>query len=105
MTNTYLRKKMIFIYEESIRILLKIHEFHKKNELYKKEDSDPKYFNYFLSAITSLNIVDDKITTLLKKINSYNKKSKIPIKETQILKLEEIQKKVKSAKELEKRFL
>lgn len=47
MTNTYLRKKMIYIYDESVRILLKIKEFHKKNELYEKEDADPRFFNYF----------------------------------------------------------
>lgn len=105
MTNTYLRKKMIYIYDESVRILLKIKEFHKKNELYEKEDADPRFFNYFLSTITALDIIDDKISTLLKKIYAYNKKSKLPIKETQISKLEYIQKKVKSAKELEKKFL
>jgi len=105
MTNTYLRKKMIYIYDESVRILLKIRDFHKKNDLYTEDHNNSRFFNYFLSSITSLNIIDDKITTLLKKIDTYNKKSKLPIKETQISKLVMIQKKIKSAKELEKRFL
>lgn len=105
MTNSYLRKKMIFIIDQSLKTLIKVQKFHKTNDLFKKEDLDPKFFTYILALLTTLNILDDKIQSLLKKINTFNKKSDLPIKDTQIAKLELVQKKIRSAKDIEKRFL
>lgn len=105
MTNTYLRKKMIFIIEQSLKTLIKVQKFHKKNDLFKRDDIDPKFFTYILALLTTLNILEDKIESLLKKINSFNKKADLPIKDTQIAKLELVRQKIRCAKDIEKRFL
>ena len=105
MTNNYLRKKMIFIIEQSINTLIKVQKFHKKNDLFKRDDIDPKIFTYILALLTTLNILEDKIESLLKKINSFNKKADLPIKDTQIAKLELVRQKIRCAKDIEKRFL
>jgi len=105
MTNNYLTKKIIFIYEESQKTLIKIRNFHKNNDIYKKGDFDRGAFQYLLGILTTLDILDDKITTLLDKIKKFNKTASYPIKQNHIKKLEDLLKRVKNAKEIEKRFL
>ena len=63
MTNTYLRKKMIFIIEQSLKTLIKVQKFHKKNDLFKRDDIDPKFFTYILALLTTLNILEPTLSS------------------------------------------
>lgn len=105
MTNSYLTKKILFIYEESQKTLIKIRDFHKNNNIYKKEDFNSGSFQYLLGILTTLEILDDKIENLLNKIRIFNKDTAYPINQINIKKLEDLHIRIKNAKEIEKRFL
>lgn len=105
MTNNYLTKKTLFIYDESQKTLIKIRDFHKNNHIYKKIDFDSGSFQYLLGILTTLEILDDKIANLLNKIRIFNKNATHPINQINIKKLEDLHTRIKNAKEIEKRFL
>jgi len=57
-----------------------------------------------LGILTTLEILDEKIITLLDKIKKFNKNATYPINQIHIKKLENLQNRIKNVKEIEKYF-